>query len=250
MFRRGTAKLAFVVIGAFSIPSGAGATEITFVYRGTVASFIDRTNAYGFGAGADLAGLPVTDIYVVDTTSANATFSTGSFPVGGVFQEWNANLPAGLSSASSTIGGHTLSVDTNVFNYSERVTDPPGPYDLSLIESQGIGHQVGGTAPGAEFLFRDEAISYSHVIPLSLTASYYLNENILTLNGTVPGEIYNGVFESYATGGTVGYFDITSISVNGGMIPEPSTWTMLLAGFATLGFAGYRRARGRQAAVA
>jgi hypothetical protein len=34
----------------------------------------------------------------------------------------------------------------------------------------------------------------------------------------------------------------------GGAVPEPSTWAMLLLGFAGLGYAGYRRVR--QAAVA
>jgi hypothetical protein len=33
-------------------------------------------------------------------------------------------------------------------------------------------------------------------------------------------------------------------------VPEPSTWAMMVLGFAGLGFAGYRRARGRAAALA
>jgi PEP-CTERM motif len=37
----------------------------------------------------------------------------------------------------------------------------------------------------------------------------------------------------------------TAIHVTGGatLIPEPSTWAMMLLGFVGLGFAGYRRAR-------
>jgi PEP-CTERM motif len=31
--------------------------------------------------------------------------------------------------------------------------------------------------------------------------------------------------------------------------PEPSTWAMMLLGFAGLGFAGYRKARGARAAL-
>jgi PEP-CTERM motif len=34
-----------------------------------------------------------------------------------------------------------------------------------------------------------------------------------------------------------------AFSLNGSVVPEPSTWAMLLLGFAGLGFAGYRRAR-------
>jgi hypothetical protein len=34
-----------------------------------------------------------------------------------------------------------------------------------------------------------------------------------------------------------------SFSLSGSPVPEPSTWAMMLLGFAGLGFAGYRRAR-------
>ena len=34
------------------------------------------------------------------------------------------------------------------------------------------------------------------------------------------------------------------------VVPEPATWTMMLIGFAGLGFVGYRRARAAHAALA
>jgi hypothetical protein len=34
-----------------------------------------------------------------------------------------------------------------------------------------------------------------------------------------------------------------------GSVPEPSTWAMMLLGFAGLGFAGYRRAKAGHAAL-
>jgi hypothetical protein len=37
--------------------------------------------------------------------------------------------------------------------------------------------------------------------------------------------------------------EITTTSPGGGAVPEPSTWAMMLLGFATLGFAGYRAKR-------
>ena len=40
------------------------------------------------------------------------------------------------------------------------------------------------------------------------------------------------------------------IFVLGGVVPEPSTWAMMLIGFAGLGFAGYRRARAGHATLA
>jgi PEP-CTERM motif len=36
---------------------------------------------------------------------------------------------------------------------------------------------------------------------------------------------------------------IASITIGTGSVPEPSTWAMMLLGFAGLGYAGYRRAR-------
>jgi hypothetical protein len=34
-----------------------------------------------------------------------------------------------------------------------------------------------------------------------------------------------------------------TIGTEGTMVPEPSTWAMMLAGFAGLGFLGYRKVR-------
>jgi hypothetical protein len=44
------------------------------------------------------------------------------------------------------------------------------------------------------------------------------------------------------TGGPAPTFN-AAFSLTGAVVPEPSTWAMLLLGFAGLGFAGYRRAR-------
>ena len=41
-----------------------------------------------------------------------------------------------------------------------------------------------------------------------------------------------------------------AFSLSGSVVPEPSTWAMMLLGFAGLGFAGYRRARKAGAASA
>ena len=41
-----------------------------------------------------------------------------------------------------------------------------------------------------------------------------------------------------------------AFSLSGAVVPEPSTWAMMLLGFAGLGFAGYRHARRRRPASA
>jgi hypothetical protein len=59
-------------------------------------------------------------------------------------------------------------------------------------------------------------------------------------------------FNDFAVGpnhvsGTV---DIGQSMASFAVIPEPATWVMMLAGFAGLGFAGYRRARAGHATLA
>jgi hypothetical protein len=41
-----------------------------------------------------------------------------------------------------------------------------------------------------------------------------------------------------------------TFSLTGAVIPEPSTWAMMLLGFAGLGFAGWRHARQASRAIA
>ncbi len=57
---------------------------------------------------------------------------------------------------------------------------------------------------------------------------------------------FSGVAHSVVWSGTADYIafaEITTNSVTPGGTPEPSTWAMMLLGFAGLGFAGYRASR-------
>ena len=49
--------------------------------------------------------------------------------------------------------------------------------------------------------------------------------------------------------GEVGGMIETTITQTSSSVPEPSTWAMLLVGFAGLGYAGYRKARGARTAL-
>ncbi len=66
--------------------------------------------------------------------------------------------------------------------------------------------------------------------------------------GTIPAGIYVG-FEDILGGGDLDYDDLRFVftNVGGGVIPEPATWAMLIAGFGLVGFAARRR---RAAAIA
>src|SRR5271165_4047184 len=160
---------------ALSIP--ASATDLTFTVQGTVTSFIDVDNVYGFGAGANLAGLPVTDVYTIDpsttTLSIKAPYGTGS-----ASQEYNP----GFGSATSDIGGHTITINISngyqLTEYNDQLVSPPQPYNRSLLELQAIGKETTGNHIGTEFLIRDEVVSYSLSIPVPLNG---LNLSALNL---------------------------------------------------------------------
>jgi hypothetical protein len=83
----------------------------------------------------------------------------------------------------------------------------------------------------------------------------------VTASGAMHGLVFNSVTDMFATvddpngigamplngindnGDLVGFYVDGAGNTDGDLVPEPSTWAMLLAGFAGLGFAGYRSSR-------
>jgi PEP-CTERM motif len=79
------------------------------------------------------------------------------------------------------------------------------------------------------------------------------NGNTFTLNDT--GHIldtgwYDFVNNNVDGNESINWNVIGSEASRGGTVPEPSTWAMMMLGFAGLGFAAYRTKRGAKAAVA
>src|SRR5580704_7892404 len=165
MRTRSLTKLALsagAALGALAMAQSASATVLTVTFQGTVAAtFIDNDDVYGFGAGADLTGDAVTDVYYIDTSSL--TFSSASSSAAGTaFEEYNGGF-GGSSSASSTINGHTITIDaTNGDQLTEAVQQtylgqgtPANVYNQSVLDLQAIGTENTGNALGSEFLIRD-----------------------------------------------------------------------------------------------
>jgi hypothetical protein len=91
----------------------------------------------------------------------------------------------------------------------------------SLIELQAIGTETTGSAIGSEFLIRYEAVSYSPVIPLSLTATYGLTLATLDTGADASMEA-SGIFLRYAPRSGPGDYDLMFGQVYS--VPEPPTW--------------------------
>ena len=139
-----------------------------------------------------------------------------------------------------------------------------GTYDITLgttTEPMGSGYPI---ALSNVATFDDLTISSAQPITSSLTfngAPYTFDpssgnlvmEVVVTNQDNVPNGSGNGYLWADYTGSVVSRaYDITNVGVGGGTgalvttfnsVPEPSTWAMMLFGFAGLGFAGYRTSR-------
>jgi probable HAF family extracellular repeat protein len=87
---------------------------------------------------------------------------------------------------------------------------------------------------------RGQVAGYSLVLGGVGSATEWSGGKIIDLGG-LSGFTESAAWGINDRGLAVGYSFVGSVSVP--VVPEPSTWAMLLLGFAGLGFAGYRRAR-------
>ena len=113
------------------------------------------------------------------------------------------------------------------------------PNDIFGFDGDGIGHYTGvtnsmdtsnGFYGGADAYFTPAAINSGTFAPFGPGTVNFINGGIAS--------------------GTTGYFSLenpVSISHPPVLTPEPSTWAMMVLGFAGLGFAGYRTSRKRAA---
>jgi probable HAF family extracellular repeat protein len=75
-------------------------------------------------------------------------------------------------------------------------------------------------------------------------ATEWSNGQVIDL-GAAPGSVGSWAYGINDAGQVVGFSFATTAAT---VVPEPSTWAMMLLGFAGLGFAGYRRTREPRAA--
>jgi hypothetical protein len=154
----------------------------------------------------------------------NLTFTTTAL---GSFSALNSVQPGGIHPAplQTTGGNGPISGEEVLFNVSFTT-----PFDLPA-DHYFFVPQVEVTDPSGNFFW----LSAPKTIPApadlqSWTRDQFLDPDWLRVGqdivGGTPFPTFNATF-----------------SLSGAVIPEPSTWAMMLLGFAGLGFAGYRHAR-------
>jgi hypothetical protein len=155
----------------------------------------------------------------------------------------------GSITTDGTIGVlHTLNLQS--WNLDLRdVTNPANSIDLtqnnSLI-SVDIGSVLNATATGLFFNFSSYgAFGFQADSPGQYSGYHYWCLNAgwggcLNGNSIAPGNVYafNGGNDLVVAAGTEGQVGNSPLNPS---VPEPSTWAMLILGFAGIGFMAYRR---------
>jgi hypothetical protein len=264
-------------IATASRPSSAGKFEIEsaddFVL--THATSITDATFTGLISGAPVSDIAevVVEIYRVfpalsnvGRTSGPPTFSTSNVPT-------RVNSPSDVELDSRDTTSGNLSFSTDVLNGSFTAANSVQPGGIHAKPFQTTGGN--GSVTGEEVQF-----NVTFTTPFTLPADHYFfvpqvevtdpSGNFFWLSAprpiVSPGTPFPPGFtdlQSWTRDAALepdwlrvgtdivgaGTFNAT-FSLSGAVIPEPSTWAMMLLGFAGLGFAGYRRARQASAASA
>jgi hypothetical protein len=152
-----------------------------------------------------------------------------------VVYNFNINVTGGQSYNidPATAAGFIYQIgagDPNFASVDLPSIDNPNPYELLLWNGTAFVFE-GFLGPNTVFDFAPGGVSEFEILGIAPSANVQLlsgNDFITTVTFTGSGS-FTGTMTSVAT-------------------PEPSTWAMMLVGFAGLGFAGYRRARTPRAA--
>jgi PEP-CTERM motif len=193
--------------------------------------------------GARAAVLTI-DLNVYDTSAVHspggltlATVTVTDLSGGGVSVDYSLDL---ATLFASTGGGHItagFNLDKSITAADITVTTPAPPTFTIRIPSDGVpgpGGGFGDFTAGLQGNWRGTSNSFAGPIDFTIagisTSDFVANSNGFIAVADVLGNKGTG-----EVGGKVGTID---------GVPEPSTWAMLLLGFAGLGLAGYRKARG------
>jgi PEP-CTERM motif len=151
---------------------------------------------------------------------------------------------------------NSLAIISNASGGSGNFTNAPSGHTIAFFLT-GVGDTMNvaaGFTTGFSFFYADQ-VGFTGVVDVysgldgtgTLLASLSLPSTPNPYNVFVPiGVSFSGTAESVVFGGSanfIGFDNITIGASSPGGTPEPSTWAMMLIGFAGLGFAGYRSSR-------
>ena len=185
-----------------------------------------------------IAASPSFGASITYTEQATASGSLNGIP----FTDETVVLSMNNSTTNVTTGGPGL-----FFNAGTVTLSIGGGPAVTFTDPTHVFSDQG--PPGAGF----EDVSSSEDILDTVSASFATYDLTTSIGPIVGSSVINDGISFPTSGGdfvltSAGDATFTSVASETNAIPEPSTWAMMLIGFAGLGYAGYRRARAAQAA--
>jgi hypothetical protein len=199
------------------------------------ASLVPLTNAdlTGQGIGAQ------TTVLTLQSPGSTTTESGGVNFNGTVFGDAKTGASQSTTFTFAQLGISSANQLALIVNLSEPGSENPpsvGPYTISLNAFSSTGTPLGTfSGSGSQLIQINGGVGGSGIVfGLDAPQATTLNNLLLT-----PG---NEVFTVSASfGNAQGGLDVIQAAGITAAVPEPSTWAMMLLGFAGLGFMGYRR---------
>jgi hypothetical protein len=224
-----TAKTAFVSV---SVQSSAVAP----IHGGTA-----MTNAIAQGGAGQAFVNPGQTAYAFSTALPDKAYATTL--IGGASHVASALLgPRDAVFGTAILGANTASDgggESNTYSASSSFDfGYGGDLQLGLIDDQVSGFAKGLGFQSMEFTIQADGVEVLDVTFGSLTiAESFFRDDVIDLGANI--DLTFGY--TLIADGPGGFgFDLAI----GGAVPEPSTWAMMLVGFAGLSFAGYRAKAG------
>ena len=212
---------AAAILAALGFAPPVSAETITFTGTVTSDSEYNLFGVSGYGNNTFL-GDTFTDTFQLNTANGAAYIDPG------YVQEYYGGSYFGVSSpvsSTATFGGQSASFAGSYYGdaYGGNSADYPGG-----IES---------------FEVVDDNYN-SNAIVLAGVSGYPSFQSATGYYGSASLSLSKGVDYGYVDA------NITSVTVTASAVPEPSTWAMMLLGFAGLGYAAYRKTKTERTAFA
>ncbi|MEH2608016.1 PEPxxWA-CTERM sorting domain-containing protein [Bradyrhizobium sp. AZCC 1693] len=226
-------KFALIVLSGLTVClagiAPAGATIVTVTYNGTVASGDDPIGF--FHAGDHLDGAAYKAVYVFDTSLGETLNSPGwNYALGGSF----FGSPSPALSATFTINNVSLDFVPNKLGFIQGIHDTGSliQHDIKRLA------QLGPTTETVNLIHRLDRLD--SLFPSSLDGPF--SHTVDSKDGIFA--IVDIEYRNFVTGMYSAYVHArltpTNVTISSG-VPEPSTWAMMILGFAGIGYGVYRR---------
>ena len=201
-----------------------------------------------------LGALSTAALMCATPTFAGVVNETLDFSLGGFI-----DIEAGQPSPTSNISGSI----TATFDPTQNYTDDTADLVVHSFSGTSVGSSLGFTYDPSNHFFWFGGTQNGSSLDVAGTDDFVITYDLTNLSDPMfvscgaPGiecgsQTGNSAYDATAFTRTASpeliWIIAAADSVSG--VPEPSTWAMLLLGFAGIGFAGYRRTRARSVSFA